>query len=100
MNHSKTFFKIIVPQEFNTLATRVQGVVARNKIKQLIQEHGMIELDFEDANLSPSFADEAIGILVQDIGIKCFKETVKLSNASKTSQSLIKHVISQRLQKR
>jgi len=95
-----TSFKLVIPEEFNTLATRVQGAMARDKIKQLIQKHGTVELDFAETSLSPSFADEAIGLLVDDIGIENFKSTVKLSNVSKVSQALIKHVINQRLQKK
>ena len=89
---------ISLPNEFETLATRKTGQCAREKLIEHLSSHSCITLDFEETSISPSFADEFIGILAKDMGFDKFKQHVKLVNVSDSSKAIIKHVLSKRLQ--
>lgn len=97
MKNLKTSFSIVVPDAFDTLTTRHKGASAREQILEDIDKHGSIELDFKESPISPSFADECIGKLAKQLGLEKFKASVRMTNVSESSQTLIKHVISKRL---
>lgn len=88
-------FRVAIPERFK-LATRPNGVEARSYILHALDEHELVELDFMGAHLSPSFADECVGILCQIIGWDAFRSRIRLFNVPDDSKSLIKHVVARR----
>ncbi|OXS89580.1 hypothetical protein PAP18089_01630 [Pandoraea apista] len=90
-----SLFRVAVPERFK-LATRPNGVEARNFVLQTLKDYDSIELDFMGAHLSPSFADECVGILCQILGWEAFKTRIRLANVSDDSKSLIRHVVGRR----
>ncbi|MCZ4374331.1 STAS-like domain-containing protein [Vibrio diazotrophicus] len=88
---------ISLPNEFQTLATRKTGNSARQKLLEHLSHSNKVTLDFGDSTISPSFADELIGILAKDMGFDNFKQQVRMINVSASSQAIIKHVLTQRL---
>ncbi|MBV2180920.1 MAG: STAS-like domain-containing protein [Castellaniella sp.] len=89
-------FKITVPERFK-LATRPNGIVAREEVLRVLEKYDLVELDFAGADPTPSFVDECLGILCKTIGLKAFRDRVKISNLTDSSRSLFKVVISRRL---
>ena len=89
---------IKVSETFETLSSRAIGTEAREMLlNKLQQERGKIVIDFDFTNISPSFADEFIGVLAQQLGREKFKGTVSMINVSISNQSILKHVINRRL---
>lgn len=88
-------FKIIVSNEFK-LATRPQGIAAREMVLDVLKKYEKVELDFSGAEPTPSFADECLGVLCKAIGWDSFKQRITLSNISDDSRSLFKVVLSRR----
>lgn len=88
-------FRVAIPERFK-LATRPNGVEARNFVLHALEEHDFVELDFMGVHLSPSFADECVGILCQVIGWDAFRSRVRLYNVADDSKSLIRHVVARR----
>jgi len=85
-------FKICISKQFK-LATRPNGVEARTVLSGLLQKHDVLELDFQDASPTPSFADECLGGLCRQLGLSAFKERVRLTNVSDEIKPLIRHVV-------
>jgi len=75
------------------LTTRPIGIQARERLIQVLEDYDMIEVDFLNRSLTPSFADECIGRLAAIIGLSEFKKRVKLINVSESTRPLVKHVI-------
>lgn len=88
-------FSVGIASSFQ-LATRPNGVQAREFILNLLTEHELVELDFKGAHPTPSFADECLGILCQSLGLKEFKSRVKLTNVPDDVKPLLRHVVLQR----
>ncbi|MGR5430190.1 STAS-like domain-containing protein [Vibrio astriarenae] len=88
---------INLAEQFDSLATRKTGRSARETLLDILDQTPHITLDFSNSPISPSFADELIGILARDIGLPAFKRRVKLVNVSSSSQTIIKHVLRKRL---
>ncbi|MGF6903921.1 STAS-like domain-containing protein [Paraburkholderia sp. GAS348] len=88
-------FKICVHEHFR-VSTRPNGVDARTYVLNALKDHDIVELDFQDAHPTPSFADECVGVLCATIGWEAFRQRVKLTNVSDDSRGLIKHVIVKR----
>lgn len=84
---------------FNTLSSRECGALARAKLLEALSvDEAVVVVDFGLRSMSPSFADECIGVLVQCVGFSAFKQRVRMKNVSPSAQILIKHVISKRKQ--
>lgn len=88
---------INLTNEFETLATRKTGKSAREKLVEQLALNSNITLDFDGHSISPSFADEFIGILAKDMGFSSFKQRIKLVNVSNSSKTIIMHVLNKRL---
>ncbi|CAJ0738604.1 STAS-like domain-containing protein [Ralstonia mannitolilytica] len=88
-------FKVVIPSHFK-LATRPNGVEARTYVLTVLQDHAAVELDFQGATPTPSFADECIGVLCRTMGWDEFKKRVRLTNVPEGSRPLIKHVVHKR----
>jgi hypothetical protein len=89
---------IKVSELFDTLSSRVTGAEARQiLLEEINQELGKVVIDFNFQNVSPSFADEFIGIVANMLGREVFKSKIGMVNVSNSSKLIIKHVISRRL---
>jgi hypothetical protein len=93
------FFKLSELSE-NTLIGRDVGEKTRKKIKQLIAKHQNIVIDMENkSSLSPSFVDEAIVMLVIELGKQDFSRQVKLINLNRGIKSLMNSILHDKMQK-
>ncbi|MDC8832230.1 STAS-like domain-containing protein [Alteromonas gilva] len=91
-------FLIKISEEFEVLSSRQAGASARVRFLSLLKSsENFLVIDFECHNISPSFADESIGLLAQQLGMKEFKERVKIINASAQTKAILKHVITSRV---
>ncbi|OOF10760.1 hypothetical protein BZG82_06755 [Salinivibrio sp. PR5] len=88
---------ISLPRDFQTLATRKTGQQAREQLLSQLDSNSVVTLDFESSSVSPSFADEFVGLLAQELGLKEFRSRIKMINVSDSSQTIIKHVLRKRL---
>lgn len=92
---------LIELNSFSTLSSRECGALARAKLLEALSvDDALVVVDFGLRSMSPSFADECIGVLVQRVGFDAFKERIRMKNVSPSAQILIKHVISKRQQSR
>lgn len=90
-------FLINLSADFQTLSSRETGMLARQQLLNKLTENQTITIDFNGQAVSPSFADELIGILARDIGFETFKTKIKMTNVSDSSKLIIKHVLNKRL---
>ena len=91
-----TSIKIIIKEMFPNISSRDEGALLRNTILQHLESEGSVILDFTDAAITLSFADEGLGLLCQHLSMQAFKEQVKMVNLSPTNKSLIVRVIGNR----
>jgi len=80
--------------------SRDSGKILREKILALLDEDKNIQIDFEYVTLTPSFADEAIGLLSNYLSFEEFKRKIKLTNVSEQQKSLLNRVIANRFSKK
>jgi hypothetical protein len=92
-------FRVRVVDQFPKLATRPEGIGAREWVLQRLQENEHLEIDFSGAVMTPSFAEEFIGKLASRLGEKEFFRRVKLSNTTNKAKSLLEFVIDQQIGK-
>lgn len=88
-----SIFKVDIGQVATDLSTRPVGAAARTQLIELLNEHEAIEVDFHDKILTPSFADECIGRLAENLGLDEFKKRVSLVNVNASTRPLVKHVV-------
>jgi len=86
-------FKVDINDIAPELTSRPVGAGARRQLLALLEEHDSVEIDFHFKSLTPSFADECVGQLAGLIGMRNFRERVKLTNLTETAKPLMKHVI-------
>lgn len=85
----------------NTLVGRDVGKKIREKIKLLIEENEKIEIDMENkTNISPSFLEEAIVLLVIDLGKENFKNKISLININLSIKTLMNNMLSKRIKRK
>lgn len=61
------------------LLTRGQGAPVRSKLHDLVASGARVEVDFEGVRtMTPSFADEALGRLMLELGADRFRESMVL----------------------
>ncbi|GAB6071014.1 hypothetical protein JCM30760_21110 [Thiomicrorhabdus hydrogeniphila] len=94
---SMTCFKVVFPEAFPQLASREAGENARRFLKQKIDEHDCLVFDLANKNLTPSFVDSSLAVLMTEIGYDVFKRKVKFDNTSDTTKILIKRTFSERM---
>lgn len=90
----------ILDEATKGFGTRASGAPLRLLLKNLSENvpDRRIVLDFSDIPLiSSSFADEAIGKLVFDLGVDRFKERFEFRHVDETVRTLIERAIQQRL---
>jgi hypothetical protein len=92
-------FKVQVNKFTNQGSTREAGVKLRDFLIEQLSLYASLELDLSEVLLTPSVADEAIGILAKMLGKDQFLEKIKFVNITEEQKSIIIHVISRRLLK-
>ena len=88
--------RFIVKVEAPNTATRPNGVAAREKLKELLAHVDVAVVDLDGIVLTPSFADEFLGILLQELGEPLFKQSVKIENVAPSARPLLQTVLFRR----
>ncbi len=95
MTTSTGIFRIRMRSRF-PMATRLNGMEAREYLLAMLREHDVVVLDFENSAPTPSFADECVGRLAQTLGFGSFKSRIRMANVPNPAKPLIKHVVMRR----
>src|SRR5580693_6383454 len=90
-------FIVEIRNAFPIRSSRPSGREARAFVMALLNEHDRVKLDFICVSLTPSFADELVGILAAELGRSDFEKRVILDGMSGDTAALIRHVVSRRL---
>lgn len=93
MDSSKFEVRIETP---NT-TTRPNGAAARVKLKQLLARNDTVVVDLVDVVITPSFADEFLGVLLSEIGPDSFRKSVQIVNVPVSARSLLSTILSRRM---
>jgi hypothetical protein len=80
-------------------ATRPNGLVARRSLLDCLQRQSSVVVDMTDVVLTPSFADEFLGVLLVEIGEERFRRDVKIVNVPETARPLLRQVLARRAAK-
>lgn len=94
---SMTCFKVVFPEAFPQLASREAGEKARHFLTEKINEHECLIFDLANQNLTPSFVDSSLAVLMSEVGFDVFKRKVKFDNTSETTKILIKRTFAERM---
>jgi hypothetical protein len=94
-----TTSRFVVITEAPNTATRPNGVAAREKLKAALSASGSVIVDMHDIVLTPSFADEFLGVLLAQLGDEEFRRSVRIENVPPTAASLLRTVLHRRAQK-
>ena len=89
--------KLKITKTFPFTSTRAEGIQAREKLLQLLETHPSLILDFAKTQITVSFADECLGVLIEKLGKKEFQQKIILENISPTLQSLLSHILTRRM---
>lgn len=92
--------KIDLLAHFGPLGTRASGAEARTMLLSELSRFGRVEVNLGFGTITPSFADECIGILAAQLGREQFKERVSIKNVSPQVRPLLLQVIQARLSPR
>ena len=77
-------------------ASRDSGAFLRKTILEHLQNNQTLEIDFTGVNLTPSFADEAFGLLCHELTQQEIHEKIKFLNLSATHKALLIRVMGNR----
>ena len=76
--------------------SRPLGVKARNALLHLLESNSVLEIDFHNRSIAPSFADECLGQLAARLGLPDFKRRIRLLNVCESTKPLVRHVVLRR----
>lgn len=91
-----TSIKLVLSELLPDTASRESGAKLRNQIVEYLQNEDLIEIDMSQTALTPSFADEAFGLLCHHLSIKEFNQKIKFSHLSATHKTLLLRVLGNR----
>lgn len=91
-----TTSRFVILEEASVLATRSAGRDLRAILMDRLQDSAHVVLDFHDVPLTPSFADEFLGVTIETIGREQFKQRVTMVNLSEAAKSLVRHILNSR----
>lgn len=85
-------------REMPSTATRPSGLAARVELKNLLAlaEGHAVKVDFDGVVLTPSFADEFLGVLIVELGEEHFKRAVRLVNVPPQARALLQQILARR----
>src|SRR3546814_9679217 len=79
--------KFNVRENSTSTATRPNGLAARQKLKALLGQSGPVIVDMGGVVLTPSFADEFLGVLLVELGDASFRRSIQIVNVPQGSRS-------------
>src|SRR3546814_16913123 len=88
--------KFNVRENSTSTATRPNGLAARQKLKALLGQSGPATVDMGGVVLTPSFADEFLGVLLVELGDASFRRSIQIVNVPKGSRDFLKQVLTRR----
>ncbi|WP_334020732.1 STAS-like domain-containing protein [Alteromonas sp. S015] len=89
---------IKLSEHFDALSSRPAGAEARKQLLMLLSGVStQVIIDFEFRKVSPSFADESIGLIAAELGKSEFKKRLKIINTTEQARAILKHVIKTRV---
>lgn len=91
--------RFVVHDRIPHTATRPNGVFARGMLRGLMDESDIVEVDMSHVVLTPSFADEFLGVLLVEVGEAKFRRAIRIVNVSHTSRPLLQAVLHRRASK-
>src|SRR3546814_17036417 len=91
--------KFNVRENSTSTATRPNGMAARQKLKALLGQSGPVIVDMGGVVLTPSFADEFLGVLLVELGDASFRRSIQFVNVPQGSRALLKQVLTRRASK-
>jgi hypothetical protein len=95
-----SIFKWEVLSSAHQLGTRPAGVRAREHVHELLAAYDKVILDFAGRQATPSFVDELIGGLEDELGSKVFHERLTVEGVSRSLAPLVRHVLAMRRSRR
>lgn len=94
-----TSFRFEVRNQIPDTTTRPNGDLARRKLHAELSQVDEVVVDLEGIILTPSFADEFLGVLLAELGEQKFRQAIHIENVSATSRSLLRAVLGRRAAK-
>jgi hypothetical protein len=91
-----TSIKLILATILQDTASRDSGAILRKTVLEHLKNGNHLEIDFTGVNLTPSFADEAFGLLCHHLSHKEFSEKIKFINLSISHKALLSRVVGNR----
>ncbi|WP_419403787.1 STAS-like domain-containing protein [Stenotrophomonas rhizophila] len=76
--------------------TRPNGLVARRLLRSALRQPNAVTVDLQGVVLTPSFADEFLGVLLVELGEPAFRQAVKIVNVQGASRTLLQQVLARR----
>ena len=87
----------VVRVEAPNTATRPNGATAREKLREVLRSVTPVVVDLEQVVLTPSFADEFLGVLLAELGEEEFRRSVVIKNVAAVSRPLLQTVFQRRI---
>jgi len=94
-----TSFNFEVRTRVPDTTTRPNGESARKKLSAELTKVDRVVVDMTDIVLTPSFADEFLGVLLVELGEETFRQRVDIVNLSNTARLLLRTVLGRRAAK-
>jgi len=91
-----TSIKLILKDILPDTASREKGKELRNIMLGYLKDYKNVEIDFSEVVITPSFADEAFGLLSSHMSLKELSEKIKFLELSPAHKALLSHVIANR----
>jgi len=96
MSSSSNF---VVRADAVSTTTRPNGARARSQVKNLLGAFEHVIIDLKDVVLTPSFADEFLGVLLVELGEDQFRKSITIINVSSSSRPLLQTILHRRASK-
>ena len=94
--HLMTLINLVLKDLLPDTASREKGKELRNIIMDNLKNYSTIEIDFSGVVMTPSFADEAFGMLSLHMTVKELKEKINFLSLTPAHKALLTHVIANR----
>lgn len=91
-----TTSNFFVRMEASALATRSAGRALCERLMERLKQEQSVTVDFDGVTVTPSFADEFLGVALESLGRNVFRERITLVNIADSAKPLVRHVLNQR----
>jgi len=91
-----TSTKLVLCTLLKDTGSRESGEQLRHLILENLNQFPCVELDFSQVTLTPSFADEAFGLLCTHLSKQDLNQKIKFQHLSATHKALLARVIGNR----